>query len=565
MENKEKDLSLNPEDITENIEETVNDKENISDEIEKTVKDTADETVEKAEKAAEKTEDKTVNSAVSPKNDTKKKKNIKGGIINFFKSRKAKRGGLAVLLSVVFIAIIVGLNFVSALLVDRFPALSLDLTSSSVYELQSDTIDYIKEIKDPITIYVLASESDFESQGDYYVQVNKLLNKFPHYNSNITVKYVDLTAQPTFTTKYSNYDWGESSYVLLVECGDQYRALSATDIFDYNQETYSYYGQYVAEGQHVEQAVVTAILNVTSTDKIKVSLLGGQDESDPSGIKTLLENNAFEIEEISLLNTDISEDSQFLIIYAPTVDLDDDALEKITTWLENGGQYGHNLVYFPNDQIKDDLPNIDKLLADWGIKTGDGLIFETDTTHMTNTNNPYLITIMDYADETYTEGLKTTEIPVVMPYTVPIEITDSNKAKALLTSSDKAVIMPFDADENWDPAGAETGTRNGAVLSTALSGDTSSNLIVFGSYEAASQSALTSNSFNNAAYIVNLFNKLADREDVGITIEGKSLDNTALGMTDTATVTLISILVRFVLPLAILIAGLIVWLRRRNK
>lgn len=549
MDNKEKDLSLNPEENT--------DTNVISDENENTAENIAAETEKTASEQEKTKEDKT--------EKPKKNKNFKGGIKNFFKSRKTKRGGLAILLSVIFIAIIVGLNIVSSILVNRFPSLSLDLTSSSAYELQGDSIEYIKKVEEPITIYVLASEEDFEAQGDYYVQVNKLLKKFPQYNSNITLKYVDLTKQPTFTSKYTNYDWNTSSYILLVECGDQYRALTANDIFDYNQESYSYYGQYVAEGQHVEQSVITAILNVTTTDKIKVTLLGGQDELDPSGIKTLLEDNAFETEEVSLLNTDISDDSQFLIIYAPKNDLDDEALEKISAWLENDGKYGHNLIYFPNDQATAEMKNFNSLLSEWGLKTGEGLIFETDTAHMTNTSNPYLITIMDYANDTYTEGLKTTEVPVVMPYTIPIEITDTTKASALLTTSDQAVIMPLDADENWDPAGSETGTLNGAVISTTSSGDTSSNVIVFGSYESASQSALTSSSFNNASYIVNLFNKLAKREDAGITIEGKSLDNTALGITDTATTTIISIVVRFIIPFAILIAGLIIWLRRRNK
>ena len=552
----EKDLSLGTEEITEDTAENISENTTQADE---TVK--AEESAESAESAETTETDKTD----SQKSEPVKKKKDKGSLKAFFKSRKAKRGGLSILLSIIFIAVIVGLNFAASLLVEKVPVLSLDLTANSSYELQPETIEYLKNLEDPVTIYVLASESDFEGQGDYYVQANKLLKKFQQYTDKITIKYVDLTSQPTFTSKYTNYDWSSSSYLLLCESGDQYRALSATDLFDYNQEQAYYYGTYTPEGQHVEQAVITAILNITTKEKVKATILSGHDEADASGIKTLLENNAFEVEEVSLLNKDISDDSQFLIIYAPKVDISDGDLETISAWLNNDDKYGHTVIYMPNDQSDQNHPNIDKLLSDWGMEIGNGLIFETDPSHMTNTNSPYLITIMDYANEEYTEDLKTKDIPVVMPYTMPVKITDDSKATALLTSSEKAVIMPFDADENWDYNEETPAQYNGAVISSESSSDSSSNVVVIGAYDALSSSALSSTSFNNASYFVNMLNKLAKRDDIGITIEGKSLDNTAIGVTDSATLVILSIFIRFVIPAVILVIGLVVWLRRRNK
>ena len=71
------------------------------------------------------------------------------------------------------------------------------------------------------------------------------------------------------------------------------------------------------------------------------------------------------------------------------------------------------------------------------------------------------------------------------------------------------------------------------------------------------------NSFNNSAYFMNVINTIADKEDVGITIESKSIDNTELGITDVATQN--TMLVVIIIPIAILVAGFVFWLRRRNR
>lgn len=481
------------------------------------------------------------------------------------KSRKARKGAISIALTLIFIVAIIGVNVIMNLLVDRFPSMSLDLTKNGAYNLQNDTIEYLKDIEDEVTINILASESDFEANGEYFVQANNLLKRMPEQNPNIKLNYVDLTSNPTFTTNYTNIDWTSSQYLLLIESGDDYRALSSEDLFDFDQQSAYYYGSQVINGQHVEQAVVTAILNVTTKEKVKVSVLSGHDENDSTALTTLLENNAFETETISLLTDDISEDSKFLIIFAPSVDITNEELETINDWLYNDGNYNHNLLYVPNDQVQDNLENFNSLLSDWGMETKKGIIFETDTAHMTNTSSPYFVTIMDYENNDYTEGLKTTKIPVVMLYTMPIEITDKNMATSLLTSSDKAVLMPFSADENWDYNDEVQEKFNGAVLSTKTEDENSSNLLVFGSYDALGEAALSSSSFNNSSYILNIFNKLADRDDIGVTIEGKALESNELGITSSGVSTVVLIIVVIIIPLIVIAVCVIVLIRRRTR
>ena len=80
-----------------------------------------------------------------------------------------------------------------------------------------------------------------------------------------------------------------------------------------------------------------------------------------------------------------------------------------------------------------------------------------------------------------------------------------------------------------------------------------------------SEVVMSYNSFNNSAYFMNVVNTIADKDDTGITIESKSLESAELGVTDVTTQSVMIAIFVFILPAAILAAGLIVWLRRRNR
>ena len=73
------------------------------------------------------------------------------------------------------------------------------------------------------------------------------------------------------------------------------------------------------------------------------------------------------------------------------------------------------------------------------------------------------------------------------------------------------------------------------------------------------------NSFNNSAYLMNIVNTVCEKQDSGITIESKSLDNKELGITDVTTSGLLTIIFVAVVPIIVIIFGIFVWIRRRNK
>lgn len=504
--------------------------------------------------------------AEAPKTEDKKKKKKEGKIKSFMKSRKAKHGSIAIIIVAVVIAITIVINIVCGLLVDRFPNLKLDLTANSAFELQEDTLNYVSDLKQDVTINILASQSDFENNGTYFIQAENLLDKMESASDGkLSLKYVDLSSNPNFASQYPNVNWdSQVSNVILVSSGDQYKALTLEDCFEYDSQYYSYYGSYQFTGTKIEQAVVTAILNVTTENKIVVDMIKGNGEQDYSSVTSLLENNAYQVNEVSLATSGMDDDAEFAVLFAPSVDLDDAAIDKLSAWLDNDGKNGKTLIYIPcADKV--DTPNLDKLLSDWGMQVNDGYVFETSNDYLVSNSSPYAF-IVDYADY-YKDNLKNSKIPVVTSDTHDITIKDESTAHALLTTSTKAGVYPYDADDNWNYNDA----ISGEALNVAAEGvktnsdDISSNVIVFGSYMMFTKNFMEINSFNNSAYLMNIVNTLADKDDVGITIESKSLDSAELGVTEVAPGLVVLIIFAFVVPIGILVAGIIVWVRRRNR
>ena len=128
-----------------------------------------------------------------------------------------------------------------------------------------------------------------------------------------------------------------------------------------------------------------------------------------------------------------------------------------------------------------------------------------------------------------------------------------------------AKLFPFTADEKFDIESADSQQYNAAAVGTKTSGDDmNSNVVAIGSYLIPDGNALAMSSYNNGAYLINMVNKLTNNTDEGITIDGKDLTNPSLGIT-TDQINLLTAICMVVLPIIIMVIGIVIWVRRRNR
>ena len=500
-------------------------------------------------------------------NNTKKPSESKRSIKAFFKARNTRRGAASIGVTVLIIAAVILVNVIFAVISSR-NAMYIDVTANRSFKLQSATLDYIGDLNKDVDIYVLADEENLEnadsSNYSYYVQANRLLHEFEYNSDHISLHYLDPVKNPTFLAQYKDVN-RSVSHMMLVTCGDNYTVVDPTDVFNFDTETYQNDGYMVVNSQHVEQAVASAILKVTDSERVTVSVLTGQEEADMSAFASRLAMNAYDVETVNLAEGDISASSEFLVIYKPLYDIDEEMLKKISDWLDNDGKYGHNVIFFPGDELDPSYyPNLSALLSDYGMAVKYGYVFEENSEYIVpgaNLNN----SLFDYADAEFTEGLSNKSKKIIMGGErgcLAIDVSDITLANALLTSSDSVELFDIKTQELVKV----DGVLNGAAIGrkSGASG-VNSCVVAVGSYYAVSNLFLTADTYNNAEYFINLFNTLSHKEDVGVIIEGKDPNSAELGVSSVKDIAFLGVLVRFIIPSLALLAGLIIWIKRRHQ
>lgn len=495
------------------------------------------------------------------------------------KQRKLVNAGVILIV----LLILVGVNVLSAVLVDRFPSLEADVTSQNLFTLNATTKEYLEYMENEIDVTVLMPEDSFTARTDdsgsnaYYYQVDKLLREMSAYeNFNLEFKDMSASSASKLSAEYPDIDWTSADNLILVESGDRYKMLKVDDVFAYNQEYAYYYGMSVIDSQSIEQTMLTTIQKITAADALKVAVTVGnseflneqhQDYGSYASVIDLLEDNAYEVVSFNLLTEELTDEFDALFMLAPSADITNEQSEKISNWLINGGEYGKTFVYVPFD-FADSTANMDLLMEQWGMKLQKGYIYENDLTMaLSGGSTPQLTSIVNYADETFTEDLKTASLPVIMPYSMGIEIIDENIAKPMLTSSDTADLLLLKESSEEFVFEESTGEAlNYAVCATQGNDDLSkaSNFIVWGSYDGVSVNAIGSANFNNASYFVNVFNKTLGNENGAIVVESNNMTYETLTVTSAQQVSVFVIFV-VIIPLGLFAIGIVVWIRRKNK
>lgn len=485
---------------------------------------------------------------------------------NILKNRRLRMGSFATVLTVIFIAVLIILNMIVSAVSERYP-IQLDLTTGKIYGLSDETVEYLKTVEKEVNIYVLATEDSFSSLNDYYLQACETIKKFPQYNSKIQVQFIDLTKDPAFESKYSSYSMGTRD--ILMECGDKVQVVKTSDLFNLENDSSS--GYTYIKSSRTDEAITSAIMNVTSDYTPKITVLSAHSSFDASSFASLLSQNNFEVVTQDLLLEEIDPEAEAAVLFAPSEDLDEEQLEKLDAFLDNNGQKGKTLLYFAAaNQPK--LPNMEAFLSEWGIVVEDATLYETNYNRIYN-YSPYY-SIVDFVN---TEIYENTSSYLLMPNARIIDTAyaerDSRTVEVLLKFGSTAKALPNDADENFDIANAETYAFPALIKSTLqkASGNTNaangamleSHVVVSSSAMSCESSLLSGSTFVNGKYYIALLNSLMGREST-FSVTAKTLDNTTLTLTNFQ-ILFIGAVFAIIIPLVLLVLGIVVWLRRRHK
>ncbi|MDR2605873.1 MAG: GldG family protein [Oscillospiraceae bacterium] len=486
------------------------------------------------------------------------------------KSRKFKYGTLALIVSVIFIVAVVFVNVLLGYLTDRF-VLEVDMTKEKLFEISENTKEVIADLSEPITITVLAEETTYQNGQDLLANIYEVLQRYVALgNGKITVRYLDPLINVGEVDRYrEKLGVTLTTNDLIVESSKRIKRLAPQNLYtaqvdNYNgpqQSTLNGTTYYV--GLRAEQRLSSALLYVTSDEVSRAAWLYGHSEQyGITEMETLLNYANYEVIILQLMKEEIPDDVALLIISDPQKDYTTDEIKKIDAFLARGGDM---IIAMGPEGMNH--PNLDLLFEQWGVKYGRNIIYDTEQCF-----SGYPSYVIPNTSEF--EGI-TANLPRLYPMIPagrPIEVTGTQQSMTTVTplmgSSATSYAKRYeDAMVGYgkspdDPVGpffmsilSERGVADKAQVYTRTS-------IFFTNAGLITQTALTQDAFLNRTYIGAVLNYISDNTD-GLVIPDKEFTSTLLTITGTQT-RIVFVSIVLILPALIILAGIIVWVKRKH-
>lgn len=425
-----------------------------------------------------------------------------------------------------------------------------DLTAAGLFSLSDQSQTALEQLPGPVEIIAFLGSGDEQSR-----QVQDLLESYRYAAPDkIKLHFVDPVGEPALARQYNiqYYD------TLILKSGDRERRVEPYNIFAMGASPY----QVEFRG---EQAVTRALLELNRQVGVTIYFLQGHGEADLNGdfapLQNYLQGEGYTVQPLSLVTEILPEEAQLIVIGGPTRDLTAAEVDQLTAYLERGGRLLVMLDPLPPDR---QLPNFDGLLDRVGVTAQPVLVVDPQRAFFMDPLSP----VPNISSHAITDKLIEQNLNVVLPQarSLAAEETAAYRVQPLLVTSDAAWgEKTFPAEQVRKDTGDLPGPLNLAVAVAAPAAEPGGEgrpvAVVIGNSALGRSQAIDFQ--GNADLLVNSVNWLLGEQGL-ISIRPKEqeirmVELTPAGVQGTFYGTVV------LLPVALLAAGLVVWLRRRSR
>lgn len=261
-------------------------------------------------------------------------------------------------LAAALLLVCVLLNAVTTLAVQRF-SLRLDLTEAKVYELSPASRDTLRRLERPIGITVFAREQD------YPAMLREILARYRSASTQVTIHYRDPVSHPVLIDSYMERGTRIEAQDVVVHSGERFRRYGIKDLvtLDSSRSTLLSVG--------AEQQVTGAIVQLTSGRAPVVRFSDGHDEQPSKALMDLFGRNNFQVARTTLAVERLADDVDILVIASARRDFTPSEIADVERLLGRGG----GLMVFLAPAARA-LPQLEALLARWGIVAANAVVYE---------------------------------------------------------------------------------------------------------------------------------------------------------------------------------------------
>ena len=442
----------------------------------------------------------------------------------------------------------------------------IDVTENKVFTLTDASKKAVSDIQNEIKIYAYGFEED-STLMDF-------LKQYHEANEKITSEIL---------TEESNYglvqEYGlESGYqVLVLVSGDSKKVIDSSSFSTYDYTTYQ-------QVDVTEQTVTNSILSLTDVNKPKIYFSTGHNElsidKDMVSLGLYLNNEAYEYANINILQArSIPEDCNVLAITSPDQDFTDEEVTIIKDYINKGGN-----IYITMDTVADGtkLPNIQKVLDEYGVTFENGYIMELDEkaalSGYSQIFTPQIAPDHQITMDIYTDSYMWLVYSGRLTWKDAGELTNLGVSKASVLKSSETAAFITDLSKNVNDAiktakveECEIAAVAAKTIKDAEGKDTEvqSKLVIsaVGSHATDYKISQLSDTYplvafgSNRDFILNSFAFLAEKDNV-VTIR-KDMANSTYTPTEIQNRIVLTII--FSVPLIIIVSGIIIWRYRKMR
>lgn len=452
------------------------------------------------------------------------------------KARQTKYAAYAA----IYVAVALAIAVVANVLADRYNK-SFDATSNKRYSLSDQTIKIVKGLKQDATITHFDQATRFPAAKD-------LLDRYANLSPKIHVAYVDPDKKPQLAREAGIKTYGTT----VVQVGTK------------KEE---------AKGM-TEEGITGAIIRDLKNKTRTVCFMTGSgehriDDTDRNGysrFKDLLGKDNYEAKTTSLLEkAEVSSDCTVLVIAGPSGDYQQPAVDAIRKYAEDGGR-ALFLLDPPLKMGRSEVADNDalaNLLQLWGVTLDKDLILDMNPIGQLAGLGPQVALVTSYNAHPIVNEMKGTATGFPLARSMDVTNTSKTSVEKLFSSSESSVATinlnssTVDPNDPKNKKGPLTIAAAGSYNTGKENGQ--GRFVVVGSSEWAANRFLNFN--GNRDFALNTMNWLSSDEDL-ISIRPKEREDRRITMTR-AQMNWVRVISQFLLPLAVVLAGVSVWWRRR--
>ena len=468
---------------------------------------------------------------------------------------------ISAMVTAAFIVFVFVFNIFVGFATDKFN-LRADITGKKTYEISDATQQVLDGLDAPVTMYVLSNEIEFK-RSVQHAELSELVSRYTQMaGGKLDLQYVDPRVSPDFIKTYeaSGAVLADGSVIFAATNSDRFKVVTSDDISVISQGTYQL-------SNVAEQQLTSAILSVSTVQLPPVAILSGHAEPAEAvdNLTAFLNVNNIAANRLDLRNQDIPADTAMVAIVGPQSDFNGEEIARLDAYFKAGG----NIMVFYSADVTG-LANLNALMGEFGVEIQDTLVVD-DQAYVSSRIN---VLAGISGSSFYGQDGPTIGAPVLMPGTKSFDrsgfANQYHEVEPLLVSTNFAYAKPVSGviEGNIQRSDSDVpGPLPVAVVSTRTINQNNTTVkpmaVFVGSTDFLKTQAFNNSNVFNKIWLSTCVSKLVKADNM-VDVPVKPYINNQMLLSG-GTITFFVVLFLAVIPVAIVVWGIVVFVKRRHS